>query len=1130
MRTNYIISAIIMLAVSLLGATAPDTVHHDLTVVLSPDSHSLEVKDQITLPGAAQEILFLLHGNLTVSSHSRDITITREPVDSKDLAKDIPVSRLRVRFKKSPKPETGAQTFTISYSGEIHHPVVRQSEEYARGFSQTPGIISQEGVYLANASRWFPQLENADGKLMTFRLQTDLPAGWDSVSQGTRVLHQQSESRTVTAWDSLEPMDEIYLVAARFQEYHQKVGNVDIMAFLRAPDHPLAQKYLDTTGQYLKMYETIIGPYPYTKFALVENFWETGYGMPSFTLLGSKIIRFPFILHSSYPHELLHNWWGNSVFVDYQQGNWCEGLTVYLADHLIKEQRGQGSQYRRTTLQGYTDYVNDTNDFPLVKFQSRFDAASSAIGYGKSMMVYHMLRSVFGDKQFLDAIKLFYKTNRFKTATFHNVQQAFETVTGADLGHFFNQWTRQTGAPSLKLDNADVTAAAEKEAYSLNFTMRQIQEEHLYTLDIPVAVSLEGQTEAELATVKMNQSEQSFTLTFKRRPLRVDIDPNFDLFRRLHPNEIPPALSNVFGAEEVLIILPSGTTPELKKAYRALADAWSGQRSARFTVKLDNQVESLPADKAVWIFGNENKFRTIIAKGLAPYDAQLNAAAIAIGTETIAVSDSSIVAAVRHPKSPKRVVVFLSAHTPEALPGLGRKLPHYGKYSYLAFTGTEPTNTHKGQWPAVNSPLTVYLANGDPQKSPASLVLPKSKPLAQLPPAFSGKRMRAHIGQLASEDFEGRAIGGKGIDKASHYIANQFREAGLKPAGDNPKYFQQWYQDGPGNSKILMRNIIGAIPGTAPKLKDQPVIICAHYDHLGVRGPLISDRFMGRIHPGADDNASGVAVMLELAQNLGNTLKPARPVLFIAFTGEESGLLGSKHYIDNLEKTKSTKVFAVVNLDTVGRLGDQKLKVIGSSSAREWRFIFMGIGFTTGIQTELLSQEIESGDHVPFIRAGVPAVHLFSGAHSDYHKPTDTADKIDAPGLEKVATVANELLQYLSQRTDPMTFTGKGASSSGNTATTGTQPSSSRKVKTGVMPDFSFTGKGVKAAQVAPGSAAQKAGLKPGDIITKLGPHAIDSLRTYAQALKQFKPNDTTTITYTRDGVTDTVSIKLEPR
>lgn len=128
------------------------------------------------------------------------------------------------------------------------------------------------------------------------------------------------------------------------------------------------------------MYSKLIGPYPYKKFALVENFWETGYGMPSFTLLGPKIIRFPFILHSSYPHEILHNWWANGVFVDLNAGNWNEGLTAYLSDHLVKEQRNQGVEYRRTTLQKYTDYVAKSKDFPIMEFRSRHSSATEAVG------------------------------------------------------------------------------------------------------------------------------------------------------------------------------------------------------------------------------------------------------------------------------------------------------------------------------------------------------------------------------------------------------------------------------------------------------------------------------------------------------------------------------------------------------------------------------------------------------------------------------------------------------------------------------------------------------------------------------------------------------------------------------
>src|SRR4029077_5419632 len=248
-------------------------------------------------------------------------------------------------------------------------------------------------------------------------------------------------------WSVATPTEEVHLIAAPFTEYSRDAGAVKAFAFLRKPDQALAERYLEATAQYLEMYNRLLGPYPYSKFALVENFWETGYGMPSFTLLGEQVIRFPFILHSSYPHELLHNWWGNGVFVDGAGGNWCEGLTAYLADHLIAEQRGQGAEHRRAILQRVTDYVTPENDFPLSRFQSRHNAATEAVGYGKAAMVWNMLRQKVGDAQFIKALQRFYPDNRFRLASYDDLRMSFEAVSGLDLRAFFDQWIRDVGTP-----------------------------------------------------------------------------------------------------------------------------------------------------------------------------------------------------------------------------------------------------------------------------------------------------------------------------------------------------------------------------------------------------------------------------------------------------------------------------------------------------------------------------------------------------------------------------------------------------------------------------------------------------------------------------------------------------------
>ncbi|MCP4146185.1 MAG: M28 family peptidase [bacterium] len=1107
-------------------------VHHDLIVKISPAKRWIEVKDSITLPGsffkgkdrANSKVHFLLHGNLKITSASSFTKIKEEHGVLKadffgintaqfKISKKIPIKHYSIEFTG----DSMVSSFFILYEGEIHHPTVKAGAEYARGFSETPGIISAQGVYLAGSSFWSPWFND---HLVTFQMDCSVPADWATVSQGDRSLHKKNGvSRSV--WVSKEPMDEVYLVAAKFEEYGLNVDNVKVMAFLRSSDAGLANKYLETTGQYLKLYEKLIGPYPYSKFALIENFWETGYGMPSFTLLGEKVIRFPFILHSSYPHELLHNWWGNSVFVDYVSGNWCEGLTVYLADHLIKQQRRQGASYRKTTLQGYTHYsAGKKEEFPLSGFKARYNALSSSIGYGKSMMMFHMLRLMVGDKVFIKAIGHFYKENKFKRASFEDIRVSFEKVSGKDLKAFFQQWVQRVGVPELRLGNSKVEKKGD--GYVLRFSLDQVQPDMPYVVNVPVAVLLEGEKEARIKLLVCKEKQNPFEFTFKRKPLAVDVDPGFDVFRKLHINEIPPTLSSAFGADAVLILLPSKASPAFLKGYRSLADSWAKESGGKIVIKLDTDFSVLPSDKAIWLMGWENIHKGVMSDGLSGFPVSFNPVGVKIVKKILAASGNSIIIASKNSKNPSLPVVLLSSDRVAALPGLGRKLPHYGKYSYLAFEGDEPVNHSKGQWPAVNSPMSVAFA---PDFSMGTLKesLPKEAPLAQLAPLFSAQRMMKHVNYLASEDLEGRGLGYKGLEKAAHYIAVAFRNAGLVPAGDGNSYFQSWEGSTKDGRPILLplRNVIGLIPGSDPGLKSKPVVICAHYDPLGLGA---GGRSSGKIHFGADDNASGVAVLVELAHVLGKSLKPLRPILFIAFTGEESGLLGSSYFVKNCKKV-SLDVFAAVNLDTVGRLEEgEKLMVIGGSSAKEWKFIFMGIGYTIGVESQLISQDLDSSDQVSFIRAGIPGIQLFSGPHGDYHRPGDTADKIIAPGLVKVAGVAKEALVYLAARKEALSVKGAVARPAAKKGQGG------RRVRTGIMPDFSFSGKGVRVGMVSESSPAFRAGFKKGDTIIRVGAVEVGSLREYAGALKAYSPGDSVVLEFLRDGESHSVSVSLEAR
>ncbi|MFH1999239.1 MAG: M1 family aminopeptidase, partial [Planctomycetota bacterium] len=660
-------------------------VHHDMSVKLNPVQHEIQVHDRITLPSAMSAkptLSFVLHRGLKMDPVPQAFRLSRKNNEHQDTPHGIngpgehpdPESTfieydLLPGLGKDRLPET----IELSYQGKIDYPLESDSEEYARSFSQTRGIISEEGTVISASSGWYPRFDEG---LVTFRMDVEVPEGRSSVSQGNRETDETGNGLRRTVWNSPHPMDDIYLIEAPFTEYEKSVGNVKTQAFLRNPDPGLASKYLDATAQYLEMYTELIGPYPYSKFALVENFWETGYGMPSFTLLGPKIIRFPFILQSSYPHEILHNWWGNSVFVDYEQGNWCEGITAYLADHLMKEIKGQGEAYRRDTLQRYLDFVRSGKDFPLVEFRSRHDAATEAIGYGKSLMLYHMLRMRIGDELFKEGLRLFYERFAFKRASFTDLAQAFSDVSEEDLHPFFTTWTERAGAPLLRIAKS-LHSFSRNMGTRLTLTLAQDQEEEPFPLRVPLAVYVEGRDKADIMTVDMKGRLETFALHLPGSVIKVEIDPGFDLFRRLAREEIPPTLGQAFGAEKVLIVLPEAKNETMQEAWKTLAERWASDQGGHIEIQSCDAISALPPDRAIWIFGRQNAWRPGPENGWAAYGVSMDEQEFSLPDATFPFRDHAMIIALRHPNNPDLALCWIAADLPESVPGLGRKLPHY---------------------------------------------------------------------------------------------------------------------------------------------------------------------------------------------------------------------------------------------------------------------------------------------------------------------------------------------------------------------------------------------------------------------------------------------------------------------
>ncbi len=658
-----------LLILTLLCAPAgasSSSVFMDLEVALAPERHHIQATGRLHLPHPVRELVFGLRRGLTPTLETPQGELRRLENRGRHtlwaLAVHAPTDDITLRWSgKIDRPPTGPHTRDGGSDGTIH----------------------PEGIYLSGATGWYPEL----GMLVRFRLRLSLPSGWHGLSQG----HSDDDDRT---WHENHPQEAIYLVAAPFHRYRRAAGTVEAMVWLRRPDPDLARRYLEATGEYIALYSALIGPYPYAKFALVENFWESGYGMPSFTLLGPRVIRLPFILHTSYPHEILHNWWGNSVYVDDSGGNWAEGLTTYLADHLLAAQAGRGAAYRRELLSDFASWVKKNRDLPLVRFRGRHGKASQAAGYGRMAMVMHMLRLRLGDRTFLEGLRRFYRDNRFQTAGFDALQRAFEAVSGQALDDFFHQWTRRTGAPDLVLEAVRLTPLPDGR-FRIEGRLRQRQDEPPFTLRIPLYVWTEAHAPPRSIHLKMDRRHLDFSLVVPGRPLQLAVDPLFDLFRRLHPDEMPPSFSALFGAERSVLVLPDGADPALRAAYAELARNWQ-QRHPEIQVVNDGALDHLPEQGTVWILGWNNRFAPVVQKALKRLGVivERRRAILSDGAET--PSEGGFAVALRQGGLQ---LGWVAAASPDTVPALTRKLPHYGRYGLVAFDAAG-VNRLRRQWPA----------------------------------------------------------------------------------------------------------------------------------------------------------------------------------------------------------------------------------------------------------------------------------------------------------------------------------------------------------------------------------------------------------------------------------------------
>ena len=610
-------------------------IHHNATVRIDPERARLHIIDTLTLhgPGATTLSLSSAFNVESATVNAKPTTVHR---DGDELTVDL----------NGPGPHQVKLTY------------------------QGPGepLLTPEGGFIK--ASWLAQPE---GALATWSITGQTPPDQKFIVPGKLLSEMQTSESYQAQFENLTPNGLPVLITGPFQVAEKMLGDIRLRTYFHSELAPLANDYLDDTARYIAHYVDQVGPYPYPGFSIISGPAPVGWGLPGMTYMGRRVLALPFIRYTSLPHEILHNWWGNAVEVDYAGGNWAEGLTTYQADHAIAEQRkpGGGQEKRLEWLRNYAALPAD-RDHALTAFRSKTHDASQVVGYGKTAFVFHMLKTQLGQDTFAKAIQRFARDNLWKTAGWSEIQTAFEAESGQDLSAFFQAWVERPGAPDLKLTNAKADGNV------VRFSLHQTQDGPAYPLTLPLTLKTAAGTERH--SVTMLGDDQSYTLTSTAKALALNIDPNTDVFRRLSLNETPPILRDVT-LDTSALLLALGD-PSLRAAAQDLADTL-----LQTHVRMGTRTAPI-------IVGTTKDVRAHLARnGLPQAPAEISTAGDARAW-TVRAEDG-------------RILLVVEAENAKALKALTRVLPHYKRRSYVVMENAKTID--KGTWASGPGALTVRL-------------------------------------------------------------------------------------------------------------------------------------------------------------------------------------------------------------------------------------------------------------------------------------------------------------------------------------------------------------------------------------------------------------------------------------
>ena len=536
----------------------------------------LEFADMQGQPRQRSVAEFAMHPDLAVAAVSAQgatllelETIPPEGTDDSDESEERGVDPVTLRLVLEDPAKT--VEVRIDYGGELKQDVAAGEIQGEIHNFTVQAHIGTDGIYLEPGGFWYPRLSLPDDAalrdhLSDFELVADRLEGFELVA-GLEAVRSSEEAGDRLRWRSPFPLRGLVLLGGPLERQTKVHDDITLQAVLAPGKKSVAEDILAASAEYLDRYQPLIGPYPFREFTVLEAFFSSGFAFPTCTqIAGSQLSEYrQYRRHGYLDHELLHNWWGNGIFVDTADGNWAEGLATYMANYsgLVLDGDEAGARKQRRNFSNFLSAIAPEDDKPLGTFGLE-DGAGRGIGYQKGAAVFHMLERKIGSEEFLAGLRLFTDEFMGRHAGWDDIREVMERASGRDLSRFFDTWVRSSGAPQLEMTAAGWQPGADHVLVSI------AQHGTSFDLDVPLRLHYEKHFVDEI--VMIDSASQQVKVPSEREGLRaIELDPDFHLFRKLDLEEVMPTSSLTRRAKRLVIVLPDG---DVSEAYRGVAESF----------------------------------------------------------------------------------------------------------------------------------------------------------------------------------------------------------------------------------------------------------------------------------------------------------------------------------------------------------------------------------------------------------------------------------------------------------------------------------------------------------------------------------------------------------------------------